>query len=305
MHTTTFNVASIPSQKGKIAIVTGANTGLGFQTSLTFAKKEIKVIMACRNEQKAKAAMAKIKKEVPHAKLEFIAIDLMDLSSVRKFAATFLKEYQRLDLLINNAGIMIPPFQKTKDGFESQMGVNYLSHFLLTGLLMEVLNNTPNARVVTLSSKAHETGVIDFDNLNSEKSYSKFVAYGQSKLACLLFTQELNRRLKKAHKSTISVGAHPGVSTTDLGRHIPKIPYYLLMPIFVFMTHKPAKGALPTIMAALDNEVQGGDYFGPIGFKEMKGPPAKVMAKPRAYDKEVAAKLWTVSEELTHFKFDI
>jgi len=298
-----FDLTQIGSQKGRVAIVTGANTGLGFETALAFAKKEINVILACRSQKKAQAAIERIKKIVPGAELDFIPIDLMDLSSVHDFATTFKAKYQRLDLLINNAGIMIPPFQKTKDGFESQMGVNYFSHFLLTGLLMDLLNATPHARLVTLSSKAHESGVIDFENLHAEKAYSKFTAYAQSKLSCLLFTQELDRRLKSANKSTISVGAHPGVSRTDLGRHIPKLAYYLLMPIFMLMTHKASSGALPTIMAALDEDVQGGDYFGPIGFREMKGPPAKVKAKPRAYDAEVASSLWSISEELTKNKF--
>ena len=302
---TTFDLMAVPTQSGRVAIVTGANTGLGYETALEFAKKEIKVVMACRNEKKATAAIERIHKVVPNAELEFIPLDLMDLASVRTFAETYKKNHDRLDLLINNAGIMIPPLQKTKDDFESQMGVNYFSHFLLTGLLIELMNATEGARVVTLSSKAHESGVIDFDNLNAALSYSKFTAYGQSKLACLLFTQELNRRLKAAHRTTISVAAHPGISSTDLGRHIPKIPYYLLMPVFIFMTHKPSKGALPTLMAAIDSDVQGGDYFGPVGFKEMKGPPAKVKAKPRAYDPEIALKLWQVSEELTHFKFDV
>lgn len=300
-----FDLTKIPSQKGRIAIVTGANTGLGYETALEFAKKEIRVILACRNEKKAMQAISRIKAVVPNAELEFIPIDLMSLASVRAFATTFKQNHTRLDLLINNAGIMIPPFQKTKDGFESQMGVNYFSHFLLTGLLIDVLNTTPNARVVTLSSKAHESGVIDFDNLNAEKSYSKFTAYSQSKLACLMFTQELNRRLKAADRSTLSVAAHPGVSRTDLGRHIPKLLYYLLMPIFMLMTHKASKGALPTIMAALDTDVEGGDYFGPIGFREMKGEPAKVKAKPRAYIADVAAELWKVSESLTNFDFKV
>ncbi len=301
----TFKLDAIPNQKGRVAIVTGANTGLGYETALAFVQKEIEVVMACRNAEKAEEAIAKIKKEVPSAKLVFIPIDLMDLASVRTFAAEFLKQYDRLDLLVNNAGIMIPPFQKTKDGFESQMGVNYFSHFLLTGLLINVLNKTQGSRIVTLSSKAHEGGVINFKDLNSEQSYSKMTAYSQSKLADLLFTQELNRRLKASNKQALSVASHPGVATTELGRHIPKLAYYLLMPIFILMTHKPAKGALPTIMAALDEDVQGGDYFGPVGFREMKGPPAKVKAKPRAYNEEVAAKLWTVSEELTGFKFEI
>jgi NAD(P)-dependent dehydrogenase (short-subunit alcohol dehydrogenase family) len=305
LMSTTFNLKAIPSQRGRIAIVTGANTGLGFETALAFAKKEIKVILACRNKAKAMKAKVRILEQVPNADLVFIPLDLMDLASVKSFANTYKQEYKRLDLLINNAGIMIPPFQKTKDGFESQMGVNYFSHFLLTGLLIDLLNERPNARIVNLSSKAHESGVIDFENLNAEKSYSKFVAYSQSKLACLMFAQELDKRIQAAGKNTVSVASHPGVSTTDLGRHISKFLYYLLMPIFIFMSHRAAKGALPTIMAALDPDVQGGDYFGPIGFKEMKGLPAKVKAKPRAYDAEVAAKLWEVSEELTDFKFEI
>ena len=298
-----FDLADISDQNEKIAIITGANTGLGFETALAFAKKKIRVIMACRSEEKARAAIVKIKKEAPNADLKYLHLDLMDLDSVRAFATAFKKEFNQLDYLINNAGIMIPPFQKTKQGFESQMGVNYFSHFLLTGLLLDLLNQTENSRVVTLSSKAHENGKIDFDNLHAEQSYSKFVAYSQSKLACLMFALELDRRLKKAGHSTISVAAHPGVSTTELGRHINKFFYYLLMPIFVFFTHKPAKGALPTIMAALGDDVQGGDYFGPTGFKEMKGPPAKVKARPHAYDEEVAAKLWEVSEELVGFKY--
>ncbi|WP_027419016.1 oxidoreductase [Crocinitomix catalasitica] len=301
----TFDLNKIPAQNGRIAIVTGANTGLGFETALQFAKKEITVVMACRNTKKAEEAKGRILAEIPAAKIELIPLDLMDLASVRLFAETYKKQHQQLDLLINNAGIMIPPFQKTKDGFESQMGVNYLSHFLLTGLLIDLLNATPNSRVVTLSSKAHETGVIDFENLNAEKSYSKMTAYGQSKLACLLFAQELNRKLKTANKTTVSVACHPGVSTTDLGRHMNKVFYYVFMPVFQFFTHKPAKGALPTLMAALDDDVQGGDYFGPIGFKEMKGPPAKVKAKPRAYDEAIASKLWSISEELVGFEYDI
>lgn len=300
-----FSLEKVPAQKGKVAIVTGANTGLGYETALAFAKKEIEVVMACRTESKAKKAMENIQKIVPVAQLHFLELDLMDLTSVHAFSKNFLSRFNRLDLLINNAGIMIPPFQLTKDGFESQMGVNYYSHFVLTGLLMEILNKTEGARVVTLSSKAHENGEIYFDNINWEKDYSKIKAYSQSKLACLLFTQELQRRLSAAGHNTISVASHPGVSTTELGRHIPKWFYYLFMPLFWFMTHKPEKGALPSIMAALDDDVQGGDYFGPIGFREMKGPPAKVKARPHAYDEDLAKRLWEVTEEMTGFKFEI
>ncbi len=300
-----FKLEEVTSMKGRIAIVTGANTGLGFETALAFAKKDIKVIMACRNEKKAKEAMDRIKKEVHLADLKFIPLDLMDLASVHSFADKFLEEFDRLDLLINNAGIMIPPFQKTKDGFESQMGVNYFSHFVLTGRLIDLLNKTEGSRIVTLSSKAHENGKIDFDDINSLKSYSKIKAYSQSKLACLMFSLEIDRRLKKANGSVLSVAAHPGVSTTDLGRHIPKFLYYLLMPIFYWFTHKPAKGALPTIMAALDQDVSGGDYFGPKGFRGMKGKPTKIKAEPHAYDEKVAKRLWELSEEQTNFDFKL
>ena len=300
----TFDLSTIPKQSGRVAIVTGANTGLGFETALVFARKDIEVIMACRNVEKANDAMKRIREKVPEAQLQFLELDLMNLDTVRTFAQAYKKQYDRLDLLINNAGIMIPPFQETKQGFESQMGVNYFSHFLLTGLLLDVLNKTKGSRIVTLSSKAHENGKIDFDNLNSEQSYSKFTAYAQSKLACLMFSLELNRRLKADGHETISVAAHPGVSTTDLGRHINKFLYYLLMPVFVFFTHKPEKGALPTIMAALDDDVEGGDYFGPIGFKEMKGAPGKVNGKPHAYNEDVAKKLWQISEQLVDYTYE-
>lgn len=300
----TFDLSTIPKQSGRVAIVTGANTGLGFETALAFARKDIEVILACRNAEKANDAMKRIREKVPDAQLQFLELDLMNLDTVRTFAQAFKEQYERLDLLINNAGIMIPPYQETKQGFESQMGVNYFSHFLLTGLLLDVLNKTNSSRIVTLSSKAHENGKIDFDNLNSEQSYSKFTAYAQSKLACLMFSLELNRRLKGDGHETISVAAHPGVSTTDLGRHINKFFYYLLMPIFVFFTHKPEKGALPTIMAALDDDVEGGDYFGPTGFKEMKGAPGKVKGKPHAYNEEVAKKLWNISEELVDYTYE-
>ncbi len=301
-----FDLVKVPTQKGRVAIVTGANTGLGFETALAFAKKEIKVIMACRNEQKANDAINRIKEEVTEANLEFIPIDLMDLESVKSFAAAFKKGHDRLDLLINNAGIMIPPYQETKQGFESQMGVNYFSHFLLTGLLIDLINSTKGSRIVTLSSIAHQTGEIDFDNLNAdEATYKKSKVYSQSKLACLMFALELNRRLAAAGVDTLSVASHPGIATTELARYIPKLLYYVLYPIFIFMSHNPENGALPTIMAALDDDVHGGDYFGPSSKREMKGPPKKVKGRPHAYDEDVARKLWEVSEELVSFKFDV
>jgi NAD(P)-dependent dehydrogenase (short-subunit alcohol dehydrogenase family) len=298
-----FDITKVPSQKGRIAIVTGANAGLGYETSLALGKLGAKVIMACRNAAKAEAAKQTILAKAPGADLEIMTLDLSSLKSVRAFAAAYLAKYDRLDLLINNAGIMIPPYSKTEDGFESQMGANYFGHFLLTGLLLETINKTPGARIVALSSKAHENGQINFEDLQSEKAYSKFGAYSQTKLACLMFAYELQRRLEAAGHKTLSVAAHPGVSNTELGKYFPKILYYLFLPLFPIFMHKPSNAALPQLMAALDPDVKGGEYFGPTGLNGMKGKPGKVESKPQSHDKDVAKKLWEVSEKLTGFKF--
>jgi len=298
-----FNIQQIPSQKGKIAIVTGANVGLGYETTLELAKKHAHVIMACRNPKKASIAKQNILNIVPTASLEIMNLDLNSLDSVRSFAKEFHSKHTQLDLLINNAGIMIPPFAKTEEGFESQMGVNYFAHFLLTGLLLPILENTPDSRVVSLSSIAHKNGKIDFENLNAEKGYSKMGAYGQSKLACLMFAYELDRRLKKSGSHIISVAAHPGVSNTDLGRHVAKWLYALLTPIFSLMTHSPDKAALPSLYAALGEDINGGDYTGPTGFNEMKGKPGKVKSTPLSHQQDIAKKLWEVSEKLTQLNY--
>ena len=299
----TFSLTQVTSQKGRIAIVTGANIGLGYETSLVLARKAMKVILACRNLSKAEAAKAKIIQEVPNADLEIIQLDLSKLSSVREFAAKVLAKFDRLDLLINNAGIMIPPLSKTEDGFESQMGVNYFSHFLLTGLLLPLIEKTDHSRIVTLSSIAHKNGVIDFDNLNAEKSYSKIDAYGQSKLACLMFTYELHRRLTASGSQVLSVAAHPGVSMTNLGQHMPAFLQLISPLIAPLFTHSPKNAALPSLYAALGKDIVGGDYTGPSGFREMKGPPAKATSTRASHDEQVAAKLWEVSEKLTGFSY--
>jgi len=298
-----FNLDNIPSQKGKIAIVTGANSGLGKEITIGLAKKEIKVIMACRNQSKAEAAKAEVLSQVNNADIEIMLLDLNSLESVRNFAVAFGEKYDRLDLLIENAGIMIPPLSKTEDGFESQMGVNYFSHFLLANLLYPLLNKTEGARIATTSSLAHERGRINFDNLNAEKSYSKMGAYGQSKLACLLFAYELKRRLEKAGSNVIAVSSHPGVSKTNLFTNIPKVAQLLMAPLLPIFTHPPKYAALPTLYAALGPDVKSGDYFGPTGFSGMKGKPGKVKSKPHSYDEAVAAKLWEISEKLTGEKF--
>ena len=298
-----FNLDNIPSQKGKIAIVTGANSGLGKEITIGLAKKDIKVIMACRNQSKAESAKAEVLSQVNSADIEIMLLDLNSLNSVRNFAVAFGEKYDRLDLLIENAGIMIPPLSKTEDGFESQMGVNYFSHFLLANLLYPLLNKTEGARIATTSSLAHERGRIDFDNLNAEKSYSKMGAYGQSKLACLLFAYELKRRLEKAGSNVIAVSSHPGVSKTNLFTNIPKSAKLLMAPLLPIFTHPPKYAALPTLYAALGPDVKSGDYFGPNGFKGLKGKPGKVKSKLHSYDEAVAAKLWEISETLTGGKF--
>jgi len=210
-----FNLDKIASHHGQIAIVTGANTGLGKEITIGLVQKDIQVIMACRNLTKAEAAKTEILKIVPTANIELMKLDLTSLKSVRDFASAFKQKYQHLNLLIENAGIMIPEYFKTEDGFESQMGVNYLSHFLLTNLLFPLLNNTKGARIATTGSIAHESGTINFNDINWEKNYAKMPAYRQSKLACLMFAYELQRKIDKSESNVIAVSAHPGVSKTN------------------------------------------------------------------------------------------
>ncbi|WP_339864704.1 oxidoreductase [uncultured Algoriphagus sp.] len=300
-----FSLESISSQKGKVALVTGANIGLGFETALALAKKEATVILACRSLPKAQEAMNSILKKVPNADLEIILIDLMSLESVEAFAKEVSKKYERLDFIIANAGIMMPPFQKTKEGFESQIGVNYLAHFLLVNLLFPILSKTKDSRVVMLSSLAHTHAKIDFDNLNAEKSYSTWKAYGQSKLACLMFTYELQRRIDKSGLSVKSVAAHPGFSGTNLGHLLPSIGASLFTPFASLIGQSARAGALPTLRAALDPEVKGGEYFGPSGFREVKGKPVQVYSSYRSHDLLVASKLWAASEKLTGQEFTL
>lgn len=298
-----FDLKKIPSQKGKIAVVTGANSGLGYETTVVLAQKGFKVIMACRNKKKAEKAKAQIIKKNLNADLVIMELDLTKLSSVRSFAKLFDSIFKKLDLLINNAGIMVPPFSKTADGFESQMGVNYFSHFLLTGLLLPQLSKGENSRIVSLGSNAHLKAIIDFDNLNSKKGYSKMGAYRQSKLSCLIFSYELQRKLEKAGSSVISVAAHPGVSNTNLGQYLPEIAKIIASLFIPFFTHPQDKAALPIIQAALGLNVKGGDYYGPIGFRNMKGRPGKVTSNKISHNKTIAAKLWRASEELTNFSY--
>lgn len=294
-----FDINDVPSQKNRVAIVTGANIGLGFETARALAQKEATVVLACRTEVKALKAKAEILKEFPNADLHFIALDLGSLTSVRKFAEIFKTQFQRLDLLINNAGVMIPPYQKTQDGFELQFGTNYLAHFLLTSLLLDLLEKTEGSRIVSLASIAHKSGKIHFDDLQFEKKYSRMKAYQQSKLACLIFSIELDRQLKAHQYQTRSVAAHPGVSTTNLMQYIPSWLLTLSTPILKTMSHAPREGAQPQLYAALGNDIVGGDYTGPKGFQEMIGPAGKTKGMRHAYDENTAQKLWDASKALT------
>ncbi len=299
-----FNINDVPSQKGRIAVVTGANTGLGYETALALAEKEATVVMACRNVTKAEAAKQKILKQVPNATIDILEIDLSKLASVRVAAKNYKAKYNQLDLLINNAGVMMPPYQKTEDGFELQMGANYFGHFLLTGLLLDTIEKTPKSRIVTLSSLAHRNGEIHFDDMHFENKYDKVKAYAQSKLACLMFTYELERRLRKGNYQTISVASHPGISDTELSRHFSKILLFILKPIIApFMIQSAKAGAEPTVYAALGDDIEGGDYTGPSGRGEYKGKATKVEGRPSAKDEATAKRLWEVSEKLTEIQY--
>jgi NAD(P)-dependent dehydrogenase (short-subunit alcohol dehydrogenase family) len=290
----------MPDQTERVAIVTGANSGIGWDTARALAQKGALVIMACRSMGKANTAADQIRATNPAGKVVVMALDLGDLDSVRAFADAFRAQYDRLDLLINNAGVMMPPYGKTVQGFEQQFGINHLGHFALNGLLLDRLNATPGARIVTVSSGSHRFGIINFDDLNWERGYPAQRAYGQSKLANLLFTYELQRRLAAAGQSTLSVAAHPGWVATNLQQY--SGAYRLLNPIIAQTT---GMGALPTLYAATAPDVWGGEYFGPGGLMEMRGYPRKVRSNARSYDEAVARRLWKVSEDLTHVSYPL
>jgi NAD(P)-dependent dehydrogenase (short-subunit alcohol dehydrogenase family) len=290
----------IPDQTGRVAIVTGANTGLGFETARMLAEHGASVIIAVRDVEKGKRAAGRITGDV-----SVQALDLTSLESVRAAAAELRAAHSRIDLLINNAGVMYTPKRTTADGFELQFGTNHLGHFALTGLLLDRLLPVAGSRVVTVSSTGHRIrAAIHFDDLQWQRSYSRIEAYGQSKLANLMFTYELQRRLA-AHGSTIAAAAHPGVSNTELARNTPaglRVPVSWVAP---FLTQEPAMGALPTVRAATDPSVLGGQYYGPGGRGEVRGHPKPVVSSAASYDLDTQQRLWTVSEEFTGVAFPV
>ncbi|MCP9271283.1 SDR family NAD(P)-dependent oxidoreductase [Mycolicibacterium arenosum] len=290
---TGWTSTDIPDQTGRIAVVTGANTGLGYETATALAAKGATVVLAVRNLDKGRAAADLIVRAHPGANVSLQELDLGSLDSVRAAAAELRAEHDQLDLLINNAGVMMAPRSTTADGFELQLGTNHLGHFALTGLLLDRLLSTPLSRVVTVSSLGHRFGRIRFDDLQSERRYSRAGAYGQAKLANLLFTYELQRRLEGT--DTIAVAAHPGGSSSELSRHLPGV----VQLAFRTLEQSTEMGALPTLRAATDPNVAGGEYYGPGGFMEMNGYPTLVDSNRRSHDPQAARRLWDVSEELT------
>lgn len=292
-----FTAADVADQTGKTIMITGANTGLGYEAAKVFAANGARVLLACRSESKANTAIQNILKETPNADLEFIELDQSDFASVRACAERVNQE-PRLDVLLNNAGIMIPPHQLTKDGFESQFGVNHLGCFMLTCLLMDKVLETENSRVVVTSSLAHKGAKIFYDDINAKKGYKAMPWYKQSKFANILFMYELDRRLKARDSSTIAVGCHPGVATTELTRFMPKWSM-IFEPLITALFNNPAQGAWPTLMAASWEKAEGGDYFGPTKRGEMAGPASYAKSTDDARDPDQAKKLWDLSVELT------
>jgi NAD(P)-dependent dehydrogenase (short-subunit alcohol dehydrogenase family) len=299
-----WTVDDIPDQSGKLAVVTGANSGLGRVTALELARHGAEVVVACRNVQKGEEAAAEIAAVASGPKPRVGELDLSSLESVRRFAAEH--SGRPLDLLVNNAGVMMTPRRTTTDGFELQLGTNHLGHFALTGLLLDALGQADAARIVTLSSTEHKAGHIDFDDLQQEHDYNPRKSYRRSKLANAVFAVELDRRLQAAGSSTISVFAHPGYSDTNLQS---SGPTGLMKGVLAIgnrlLAQSAERGALPTLYAATSPDVERGAYYGPDGFGEFRGFPTRTKAIPDAYDAATGKRLWEVSEELTGVSYPL
>ena len=292
----------VPGQHGRLAVVTGANTGLGFETARVLAARGASMVLAVRDTDKGKAAAARIAVTAPGADVTVQRLDLTSLESVRAAAAELRARHPAIDLLINNAGVMFTPQQATRDGFELQLGTNHLGHFALTGLLLEQMLPVPGSRVVTVSSLAHRIRArIDFADLQAERSYSRVAAYSQSKLANLMFTYELQRRLSGAATTTIAVAAHPGAANTELTRNSSAASAALARLI----SQTAAMGALPVLRAATDPGVLGGQYYGPGGLVGTRGYPELARSSGQSRDTALQRRLWTVSEELTGVTFPV
>jgi NAD(P)-dependent dehydrogenase (short-subunit alcohol dehydrogenase family) len=297
-----WTTADIPDQSGRTAVITGANTGLGYETAKALAAKGAHVVLAVRNLQKGEDAARRIEQSAPGAKVAVTELDLTSLESIRAAAEQLNADHAAIDLLINNAGVMTTPKSTTKDGFDLQFGTNHLGHFAFTGLLLDRVLAAPGSRVVTVSSQGHRfVRGIRFDDPQWERDYSRLGAYGQSKLANLMFTYELQRRLRGT--DTIAVAAHPGGSNTELGRNSPAPVRLLFGVVGPLLMQDAAMGALPTLRAATDPGVLGGQYFGPDGLGEQRGHPKVVTSSAASYDVAAQRRLWALSEELTGVAF--
>jgi NAD(P)-dependent dehydrogenase (short-subunit alcohol dehydrogenase family) len=299
----------VPSMNGENVVITGANSGIGYEAARVFAKKGADVTMACRSLERGKESADEIRDETPDASTEVRQLDLASLDSVEEFAEGFLEDNDALDVLCNNAGVMAIPRTETEDGFEQQFGVNHLGHFALTGRLLKLIVETEDARVVTTSSGAHERGKIDFDDLHGENEYSQWGAYAQSKLANLLFAFDLQRRFEAAEVNAKSVGVHPGYAATNLQRRGPemegsRLKLAAMKAMNAVLAQSSERGALPILYGATA-EVEGGEYVGPGGLMNMRGHPEVQEPNERARDEETAGRLWEVSEELTGVGYDI
>jgi len=303
----TWTETDVPDESGRVAIVTGSNTGLGYDTARVLAARGAKVVMAVRDTAKGEAAAARIRGITPRADVTVHKLDLGSLDSVRTASAELAAAYPRIDLLINNAGVMYPPKQSTADGFELQFGTNHLGHFALTGLLLKNLLSVDGSRVVAVASIAHKIRAkIDFADLQWEhRRYDRVAAYGQSKLANLMFAYDLQRRLSAANAKTISVAAHPGVAATELVRHVPGASLPGVSWLSGRLLNTSELGALPTLRAATDPAVRGGQYWGPDGFRELRGYPKLVDSSTQSHDTAIQDRLWTVSEELTGVTYPV
>jgi NAD(P)-dependent dehydrogenase (short-subunit alcohol dehydrogenase family) len=296
---------SVPDLTGRIAVVTGANTGLGLETARVLAARGAAVVLAVRNLDKGRAAARTIVGAHPGAKVTVLPLDLSSLASVRETAARLRSEHDRIDLLVNNAGVMYTPQSATADGFELQFGTNHLGHFALTGLVLDRMLTVDRSRVVAVSSVGHRIfSTIDFDDLEFRNGYNRVAAYGRSKLANLLFTYELERRLRKAGAATSALAAHPGVAATELTRNSPSALRWLA-EITSPLLQSPLMGALATLRAATDPSAVGGQYYGPGGVGELMGHPVLVHSSKRSHDENLQRRLWQTSEKLTGVTYPV
>jgi NAD(P)-dependent dehydrogenase (short-subunit alcohol dehydrogenase family) len=296
--------ADVPDQSGRTAVITGGNSGIGFEAARVLAQRGARLFLGCRDQGRAQGAVVRIRAAAPGAEVRAVPLDLASLDSVRAAAARIRSACEGIDLLINNAGVMMPPYGRTADGFETQFGINHLGHFALTGLLLDRLAG-PSPRVVTVSSNNHADGLINFDDLQSERGYRRMAGYAQSKLANLMFTYELQRRLAAAGSPVIAVAAHPGLTRTGLARYLSRVMTVSYVLIERPLAQSAAMGALGTLRAATDPAVRGGEYYGPTRWRGERGCPGLISSSERSHDEGSQRRLWRESERLTGVRYAV